>query len=57
MPTREAILTRLVALWDRIDAEPKSSRWRRRNRLGERKALVSGAGRGLTPLVGRGAPR
>jgi hypothetical protein len=36
-PTREEILTRLAALWDRIEAEPKSSRWRRRNRLGERK--------------------
>jgi hypothetical protein len=35
--TRDRILTRLAALWERIDAEPKSSRWRRRSRLGERK--------------------
>jgi hypothetical protein len=34
---RDQIVTRLSALWDRIDAEPKSSRWRRRSRLGERK--------------------
>lgn len=36
-PAREQILTRLAELWERIEAEPKSSRWRRRNRLGERK--------------------
>jgi hypothetical protein len=34
---RDQILSRLSALWDRIEAEPKTSRWRRRNRLGERK--------------------
>jgi hypothetical protein len=36
-PAREQILTRLGELWERIEAEPKSSRWRRRSRLGERK--------------------
>jgi len=34
---REQILSRLSALWDRIEAEAKTSRWRRRSRLGERK--------------------
>ena len=36
-PARERIVSRLSELWDRIEAEPKSSRWRRRSRLGERK--------------------
>jgi hypothetical protein len=36
-PAREQIQTRLEELWRRIDAEPKTSRWRRRSRLGERK--------------------
>lgn len=36
-PARDQILGRLSGLWDRIEAEPKSSRWRRRSRLGERK--------------------
>jgi hypothetical protein len=36
-PERDQILSRLSELWDRIEAEPKTSRWRRRNRLGERK--------------------
>jgi hypothetical protein len=36
-PARDQIAGRLSALWDRIEAEPKTSRWRRRNRLGERK--------------------
>jgi hypothetical protein len=34
---RERIVTRLGELWRRIEAEPKTARWRRRNRLGERK--------------------
>jgi hypothetical protein len=37
VPARERILGRLSELWERIEAEPKTSRWRRRNRLGERK--------------------
>jgi hypothetical protein len=36
-PTRDQIRNRLQELWDRVEAKPKSSRWRRRNRLGERK--------------------
>ncbi|MGN6867213.1 MAG: hypothetical protein ACTHMY_02300 [Solirubrobacteraceae bacterium] len=36
-PTCDQILSRLSELWDRIEAEPKTSRWRRRSRLGERK--------------------
>jgi hypothetical protein len=36
-PARDQIISRLSALWDRIEAEPKTSRWRRRSRLGERK--------------------
>lgn len=34
---REGIVARLRALWDRIEREPKSGRWKRRARLGERK--------------------
>lgn len=34
---RNGITTRLRALWERIEREPKSGRWRRRARLGERK--------------------
>jgi hypothetical protein len=36
-PARERILARLEELRRRIDEEPKTSRWRRRSRLGERK--------------------
>jgi hypothetical protein len=36
-PARDQILTRLDELWHRIDAAPKTGRWRRRSRLGERK--------------------
>jgi len=34
---RDLILSRLAELWERVEAEPKTSRWRRRSRLGERK--------------------
>lgn len=34
---RDQILARLAEVWRRIEAEPKTSRWRRRNRLGEHK--------------------
>jgi hypothetical protein len=34
---RGQILARLAGLWQRIDEEPKTGRWRRRSRLGERK--------------------
>jgi len=37
VPARERILGRLSELWERIEAESKTSRWRRRSRLGERK--------------------
>jgi hypothetical protein len=33
---RELIGSRLQQLWDRIEAEPKTSKWRLRSRLGER---------------------
>jgi hypothetical protein len=36
-PARDRIVARLAELWQRIDEEPKTARWRRRNRLGERK--------------------
>jgi hypothetical protein len=36
-PTRDQIRTRIEELWERIEAELKTSRWRRRSRLGERK--------------------
>jgi hypothetical protein len=36
-PACERIVARLEALWHRIDEESKTARWRRRNRLGERK--------------------
>ena len=36
-PARERIASRLSELSERIESEPKSSRWRRRSRLGERK--------------------
>jgi hypothetical protein len=36
-PARDLILTRLEELWQRIEDEPKTGRWRRRGRLGERK--------------------
>jgi hypothetical protein len=36
-PARDQVVTRLTGIWRRIEAEPKSGRWRRRNRLGERK--------------------
>jgi hypothetical protein len=32
----ELIGARLTALWDRIEAEPKSARWKMRSRIGER---------------------
>jgi hypothetical protein len=35
-PARDQILSRLSGLWGRIEAEPKTSPWRRRSRLGER---------------------
>lgn len=34
---RERVLDRLDRLWARIEAEPKSSRWRLRDRVGDRK--------------------
>jgi hypothetical protein len=34
---RETIAGRLSMLWERIDAAPKSGKWKRRSRLGERK--------------------
>jgi hypothetical protein len=36
-PARDQIVARLAELWQRIEAEPKTARWRRRSRLGERK--------------------
>jgi hypothetical protein len=36
-PAREQIMARLAELSRRIEAQPKTARWRRRNRLGERK--------------------
>ena len=33
---RLAILGRLDQLWQRIDAEPKSTKWQLRNRIGDR---------------------
>jgi hypothetical protein len=33
----DAVRRRLDALWDRIDAEPKSSKWKLRDRVGDRK--------------------
>jgi hypothetical protein len=36
-PARGQILARLAGLWQRIDEGPKTGRWRRRSRLGERK--------------------
>lgn len=35
--TARGIRARLSALWQRIEDEPKSGRWKRRSRLGERK--------------------
>jgi hypothetical protein len=34
---RQLVLQRINSLWDRIEAEPKSRRWRMRARVGERK--------------------
>ena len=36
-PTSDLILGRVNDLWQRIETEPKTGRWRRRSRLGERK--------------------
>jgi hypothetical protein len=36
-PARDQILTLLAELWERIEQEPRTARWRRRSRLGERK--------------------
>jgi hypothetical protein len=36
-PAQELISQRLEELWQRVDAVPKSGRWKRRSRLGERK--------------------
>ena len=33
---RQVVENRLAELWRRIDAEPKSSRWRLRARVGDR---------------------
>jgi hypothetical protein len=36
-PDRQLVLARIDALWERIEAEPKSKRWRMRARVGDRK--------------------
>jgi hypothetical protein len=36
-PDRQLVLRRIDALWERIEAEPKSKRWRLRARVGDRK--------------------
>jgi hypothetical protein len=36
-PARERIRERLAGLWQHIEAAPKSGKWKRRSRLGERK--------------------
>lgn len=35
-PDAEVIGARLTSLWDRIEAEPKSARWKMRSRIGDR---------------------
>ena len=34
---QETIADRMRGLWERIDAEPKSGKWKMRNRVGDRK--------------------
>jgi hypothetical protein len=34
---RQLVLARIASLWERIEREPKSRRWRRRARIGDRK--------------------
>ncbi|HEY1594892.1 MAG TPA: hypothetical protein VGF74_05835 [Thermoleophilaceae bacterium] len=36
-PEQQLVLARIDALWERIEAEPKSKRWRMRARVGDRK--------------------
>jgi hypothetical protein len=36
-PDRQLVLDRIDRLWERIEAEPKSKRWRLRARVGDRK--------------------
>src|SRR5262249_47027245 len=35
-PARDAITERLTSLWQRVEAEPKSTKWKLRNRVGDR---------------------
>jgi hypothetical protein len=34
-PQRELVANRLTRFWSRIDAQPKSAKWKLRNRVGD----------------------